>query len=158
MTDKLYALKKNVAIDPVVDKKLSRIANDYHTITGKAITVTSGTRSAFSQASAMYRKCASGGSLDIYRNRKAAAAIEKAYHEATASALSESDTVDIMAQIIEAQVRGGIYISAHLRAGAVDIRSKDMSDGEREHFRAIAEKYCSLVLLERRPPHWHLQL
>ena len=157
MQDRFFKVKKGVIITPDIADKVKRMAGDFHATTGKRITVTSATRSPLSQARAMYRKCASGGSLSIYRQRSAAAAIEKAYHEAVASGLAEEEVVDIMTAVIAAQVESGIYISAHLRSGAVDIRSRDMDDSQRQHFKAIADRHCETVLLEKRPPHWHLQ-
>jgi hypothetical protein len=64
-----------------------------------------------------------------------------------------------MADVIRLQMERGIFISAHLRAGAVDIRNRDMTPAEKHSFlEAVTEVGGATALEESRPPHYHLQI
>ena len=62
-----------------------------------------------------------------------------------------------MTKVIEGQVKKGIYLSKHLRAGAIDVRSRDMSNKEKEYFKQAIKGVANSFILEKKPPHWHLQ-
>jgi hypothetical protein len=53
----------------------------------------------------------------------------------------------------------GVFISAHLRAGAVDIRNRDMTVTEKRALVAAVSEVGGVTALEEsRPPHYHLQV
>lgn len=58
---------------------------------------------------------------------------------------------------IDGQIENGIYISMHLKKGAIDVRSRDMSIAQKEHFKAAAKEVAVAVILETTPPRFHLQ-
>ena len=144
---------------PVADK-VDEIDDAYFRRTGKHLTVTSGTRDAASQARAMYKMMRLGGDpLRLYRNKEAAREIKRAYEQARASKKSPDDIVSEVYSVLQKQVARGVYISAHLRAGAVDVRSRDLSRAEKKHFTtSIAGMKDVQMLEEFTPPHFHLQI
>ena len=157
--EKAYELKSGVILSAKIEAKVRRIADRYYAKAKRKITVTSGTRSAKAQARAMYVKIAAGGSMSIYRRRTRARAeeVKKAYLEGKKAQENKSQIVKRMTKVIEDQVKKGIYLSRHLRAGAIDVRSRDMSSEEREYFRQAIKGVAKSFILERKPPHWHLQ-
>ena len=152
-----YTTKSGVTLEGKAKTGIGKVADDYYAEHKEKIVVTSGTRSAQSQAQAMYDKLKAGGSLSIYKNKKAADEVQKAYDDAVAAEKKQAETVKAMAKVIEGQVAKKVYLSKHLIKGAVDVRSKDMSADEKKTFKAAAEKHAKSVLLEKSPPHWHLQ-
>ena len=155
--EKAYELASGVVLSSKIQAKVKRIADRYYAEAERKITVTSGTRSAKAQARAMYRKLAAGGSMSIYKDKASAKEIEKAYLDGKKAEESKGQIVKRMTKAIEGQVKKGKYISKHLRAGAIDVRSRDMSSEEREHFRQAAKGVAKSFILETKPPHWHLQ-
>ncbi|MDM4018213.1 hypothetical protein [Roseiconus lacunae] len=152
-----YVLKSGVTLTKEVRAKVKKIADEYHKQTGKNITVASGTRTPASQAKAMYEKLEDGDDLKIYKDQISAQAIKKAYDEGKEKNLKRVAIEKEMTRVISEQIKAGKYISKHLRAGAVDIRSRDMSASEKKAFRTAAKQTVKSVLLETTPPHWHLQ-
>lgn len=156
---KRYSLNSGVTLTADAEKVVGEIADAYYAITKKELVVTSGTRTAASQAGAMYDKLELGDDVvKLYGGSSAVKDIKKAYDAGKKAKKSRSDIVDDMTKVIENQIKAGRYISKHLRAGAVDIRSRDMSDAEKKAFRKAAKGKVKSILLETKPPHWHLQL
>jgi hypothetical protein len=61
--------------------------------------------------------------------------------------------------MIRAQMKRGVYISAHLKAGAADIRSTSMTPSDKRAFVEAARDVGGFdIMLESTPPHFHLQL
>ncbi|MGH2532328.1 MAG: hypothetical protein ACRDJW_08460 [Thermomicrobiales bacterium] len=157
-TTKHYTLQSGVTLSAAVEKKVAEIADDYYADRKKDIVVTSGTRTASSQASAMYTKLEAGDDIvKLYKNKTAVKEIKKAYDDGKAAKKSRTEIVDAMTAVIETQIKAGTYISKHLRAGAVDVRSKDMTADDKKAFRKAAKGKATKVILETKPPHWHLQ-
>jgi hypothetical protein len=153
-----FSTLPDVRVSPRIADKLARIAEHYHKHTGKTLVVTSGTRDPRDQAEAVYDKLQGGDDIvRLYRNKEAAREIKEAYDRHRQK--GRAAAISAMARTIRAQVARGTYISSHLRAGAADIRSHDMSPTERRHFveGALATKGVS-VLYESIPPHFHVQL
>ncbi len=153
------ALAEVTLPDPVADK-VEAIDDAYARRTGKHVTVTSGTRDAARQAKAMYKMLRLGGDpIRLYRNKEAAREIKQAYDSARAAGKAPDDVVTAMHEVLKAQITRGVYISAHLRAGAVDIRSRDMSSSDKKAFVAAVNEAKGVTLLEEStPPHYHLQV
>jgi hypothetical protein len=153
-----YTLEPGVVVGPEMEAVLARIADAFHRRTGRGIVITSGTRTSREQAAAMFDKLRLGQRLTgLYQDFDAAAEIQSAYR--ANQRRGRAACVAAMARVIEAQVRRGRYISRHLRASAVDVRSRDMSRRERRIFEEVVATFREVSLLtEGRPPHFHLQL
>lgn len=63
-----------------------------------------------------------------------------------------------MKAVIDTQISKMIYISKHLKTGAVDVRSKNMTVAEKAHFKSAATGIAIKIILETTPPHFHLSL
>lgn len=154
---KHYTLDPGVKLTPALEKKVAQIANAYHVITRATILVLSGTRTPAKQAKAMFDKMKNGDRLTGYKNQTLAGQIRNAFDTAQGAGQSDQATIAAMEQVIARQVANGQYISKHLISGAVDIRSKNMTQPQKNAFRLVAQTVASTVLLETNPPHWHLQ-
>lgn len=152
-----YSVNDGVTLNAISKAKVKKIADDYHAQTSKDIVVTSGTRSAASQADAMYTKFLQGGSYTIYKNHTAAKEVFDIYSNAATGTDKNKVITDMETKITE-QIGNQNYLSKHLKSGAVDIRSRDMTKDEKETFKKIAKPYASVIILEVKPPHFHLSL
>jgi hypothetical protein len=155
-----FAQLSDVVLAGPVAEKVDAIDDAYFRRTGKHLTVTSGTRDAAQQARAMYKMMRLGGDpLRLYRNKEAAREIKRAYEQARAAKKSPDDIVNEMYSVIQKQIARGVYISAHLRAGAVDVRSRDLNGADKKHFAAALANMKDVQMLEEfTPPHFHLQI
>lgn len=151
-------LLPTVEIRAPIRERLERIASRYFRATGRRVVVTSGTRGPHGQAAAMFGKLARGSNLvRLYRNRRAARAIQNAYRSGRRLKRSRAEIVGAMAGVITNQVDQGVYISKHLLSGAVDVRSRNLSRADRRALRqAVAAERGVRVLEEHKPPHFHL--
>jgi len=152
-----YTLNSGVSLNAHSTAKVKKIADDFHAQTQKSIVVTSGTRTASSQAEAMYIKFLQGGSYTIYKNSSAAKEVYDIYNNAEKGTAKSKIVADMEEKITE-QIGNQNYISKHLKSGAVDIRSRDMTDEEKNTFKKVAKPYASVIILEIKPPHFHLSL
>ena len=154
-----YTLLSGVTLSVAVKKKVKEIADDYNSLSGKTITITSGTRTAESQAAAMYGKLAGGDTLSVYRDQTSAQAIRKVYDDGIAATPPKAR--DVIISEIKTKIDGQIvtkkFISKHLKQGAVDVRSRNMTLEDKKHFKTAAKKVATTVILETTPPHFHLQ-
>jgi hypothetical protein len=147
-----------VRLSGEVAAKVEALDRAFFKKTGAHLVVTSGTRDAIHQAKAMYKMIRLGADiLELYKNKDAAGEIKQAYDRAAGK--PPEDIVAAMHAVIQAQLDRGVFISAHLRAGAVDIRNRTMSAAERRAFVKAVEELGGVTLLEEsRPPHYHLQI
>ena len=152
-----YTVLPGVLLSRAVKSSVKKIADKYFASTKKKLVVTSGTRGTKSQAAAMYKKLAAGDDLSIYKNQTAIKEIKSAYNKGVKAKKSNSAIVGDMEKVIEAQIKKSIFISKHLREGAVDVRSRDMTSTDKEKFRQAAKGIAKSVILEVIPPHFHLQ-
>lgn len=154
-----YEILPDVNLPSKVEDRIKQVAAKYHKATGKTLTVTSGTRDATSQADAIYDKLAAGDDVvKLYKNKDAVIELKGIYDRGRSAKDGKDTIVARMAKAIRAQVKRGVFISAHLRSGAADIRNADMSASEKEAFVAAASKSGLRVLSETTPPHFHVQL
>lgn len=153
-----YTIEPGVVLGRAMERTVARIAHEFHRRTGRGFVITSGTRTSREQAAAMYDKLRLGQRLTgLYQDYDAAAEIQTAYR--ANQRRSRTTCITAMARVIEGQVRRGCYISRHLRASAVDVRSRDMSRRERRIFEQVVASFPNVSLLtEGTPPHFHLQL
>lgn len=152
-----YTLKSGVSLDATIEAKVKKIADAYHKLTKKDIVVTSGTRTSSSQASAMYGKTSGGDKLTVYKDQTSAKSILNAYDAGVKAGKSKTEITADIKDEIDDQIKNGKYISKHLKKGAVDIRSRDMTAAEKTHFKTAAAGIATTVILETTPPHFHLQ-
>jgi hypothetical protein len=150
----------DVTLSQKVEDKLNAIAGAYQKRTGKAFIVTSGTRAPASQAELIYDKLARGEDLSkLYRDKAAVAELKRVFDDAKAQRRDKDTGVAMLTAAIRAQMKRGIFISAHLRAGAADVRSTSMDGDERRAFIDAAKDVGGVsVMHEASPPHFHLQL
>lgn len=155
-----YRVEAGINLSLRVERRLSSVADAYHRRAQRGLTVTSGTRDAEAQARAMHVKLELGDDVvKLYRDRPEVHEIIAAYDAARRENRNAADVRRAMAETIRAQVARGDYISNHLRAGAVDIRSRDMTARHKDHLRAAAREIPGVSLYEERlPPHFHMQV
>ena len=153
-----YSLKSGVVLSINIKSKVKKIADNYFVLAKKDIVVTSGTRTSQSQAEAMYGKLSGGDQLTVYSNQVAAKEIKKAYDDAVVAKKSKLDIISDMKSVIDSQIAKMIYISKHLKVGAIDVRSKVMTTAEKTQFKSAAAGIAIKVILETTPPHFHLSL
>lgn len=148
-----------IVLGGIVQSKVGEIANCYFGKTGKDLVLTSGTRSEEAQAEAMFNKLNLGDPLAEYVNQKAAGEVKEAYEKGVMANKTPAEIIGDMAAVIEVQTAAGTYLSRHLQAGAVDFRSRDMTDADKTAFRTCAAASANVrVLEEGTPPHFHLQV
>lgn len=155
-----FEILPDVTLSSKVTDKLEQLATRYETRTGKKFVVTSGTRDPEDQAEAIYDKLVLGDDiLRLYRDKSAAQELKRIYGAARSANKPRAATVAELATAIRSQMKRGIFISAHLRAGAADVRSHDMTVSEKRVFVDAVNQVGGLrVLHETTPPHFHLQL
>jgi len=128
-------------------------------VPNKTMVVTSGRRTTVSQADAMYKKLKLGDDiLGLYKNKTAAQQVLDSYNQSVKDKLGEQATKNAIQATLDKQVAAGTYISNHLNAKAFDIRSRDLSGAQKTVFTKIGNEYCRKVILEGKPPHFHLEI
>ncbi|HEY0100541.1 MAG TPA: peptidoglycan-binding protein [Pyrinomonadaceae bacterium] len=153
-----FTVDNGVRLSDAARERVGRIADEYFRRTGKNLRVTDGTRTAHDQARQIYNKIQLNDT-GIYRNQTALAEIRRAYDAGVRAGKSRAEIINDMSAVIQGQVDRGVYISRHLRAGAVDISVRGMTAADEREFRAsvAASSAGTSVLRETRPPHFHLQ-
>lgn len=151
---------RDVTLSPKVEEKLSAIGEKYQRRTGKTFIVTSGIRDPDSQAELIFRKLALGEDLlKLYKDKSAVLELKEVFDEGRRAKRPRATIVTQLATMIRAQMKRGIYISAHLKAGAADIRSTSMTPSDKRAFIEAARDVGGFdIMLESTPPHFHLQL
>jgi hypothetical protein len=158
--DQHFTLKDDsVTLTPEAESSVGDIADQYFEATGQSLTLTSGSRDSGDQAQAMLAKLQQGSDLSEYANSQAAGEIKQAYEQAKQEGKSDDDTVADMQAVIDTQVANGVFISNHLRDGAVDVRSYNMTPEQRQAFiDAVTQSTGKPPLVEGIPPHFHVDL
>lgn len=151
---------RDVTLSPKVEDKLSAIGEKFQRRTGKTFIVTSGIRDPDSQAELIFRKLALGEDLlKLYKDKSAVLELKEVFDEGRRAKRSRATIVTQLANMIRAQMKRGIYISAHLKAGAADVRSTTMTPSDKRAFIEAARDVGGFdIMLESTPPHFHLQL
>ena len=117
--------------------------------------VTSGTRTAASQARAMFEKIRAGASMNDYP-QQALRGIMAAYRAGMAAHETDAQIENRMAAVIQAQMNSGIFISPHLTGRGVDVRTRDLTPEQERTLERIAGEEGVRTHPEGRPPHLHL--
>lgn len=157
---KCLTLAKGVVVPENRKSDLKRLACATYAQTQRGIHVTSGTRSARDQAVALDKKIRAGDKrLRVYRNRKAANELVRAWKKATKAGKGRKGSRDALHRALKAQIERGVYISSHLKAGAVDVRSVGMGKSQKRALRTAAKAVPGARLIyEKKPPHFHIEL
>jgi hypothetical protein len=154
-----YEVQPDILITPASEEVVNRIGNAFHKKTGLGVTVTSGTRTPRRQADAMLTKAQVGGNLRAeYRNKEAVDEIIAA--RKSAQGKPRAEVVNAMAAAIEKQMARGVYISNHLKSGAVDLKTNNLSAKNKAKLIETARSVPGVtrVLDESKPPHLHLDV
>ncbi|MDO8434197.1 MAG: peptidoglycan-binding domain-containing protein [Candidatus Binatus sp.] len=134
-----YTIEADIELTSEARSFMENLAERYYLETGMDLTVTSGTRTARSQAEAMYTNMRNGQDpRNLYSNYEAADEIWTAYNHQQTTGASRYDAVDAITRVIEGQVSRGVLISQHLRARAVDVRNRTMTSEQRDTFERLA--------------------
>lgn len=151
-----------IVLPPFVAAALTQLSDRFYSMTQLDLRVTSGCRTPANQAEQMFRILSDGNTLKHYINQKAAREILATYQRARKDGKSPESIIADIADVIQKQVSKGVYISNHLRGGAVDISKRGMSAKQMDDFRQAVK---SMGL--RRPvenegagsqPHFHVEL
>ncbi len=155
-----YEVLPEVNLPTRVEDKIKALADRYHKRTGKNLVVTSGTRDAGSQAEVIFDKLEHGDDIvKLYKNKQASLELVHLYQQSKGQKRDRSATLAVLADAIRGQMKKGVYISAHLRAGAADVRSSDMNATEKRQFVDSVQAVGGLsVMFEATPAHFHMQL
>lgn len=156
-----YKTLSGVRLSADVKQRVARLARRYMKATGRPLVITSGTRTPAEQAAAMYAKLRRGHNLlRLYRKTALAREVIRAYRKARRKRLGGRATRAAMARVMRAQLARGEHLSLHLKAGAVDVRSYNLTRRQKRIFRRLVRKEPEVVLIkeERHPPHFHLEV
>lgn len=158
-----YELLPHVWLPTEIEVAVGRLAERFAARARQELVITSGPRTPESQAAAMYLKLVTGGKMALerlYRKTEAAKEIKKAYQRAAGQRKRHPEIIRAMAAVIRAQMAQGVYISPHLKGGAVDIRSRTLrARGKAALVDAVAGFHdMRLIREEKMPPHFHLEI
>ena len=109
--------------------------------------VTSATRTAFKQASALVVKRNLGDNL--YKLYKADYIVKEL--------MAVPNTVTAMAAVIQKWANQGHFMSRHMRGDALDIRSKTLTSAQIQAVMAAAKRLGARAIYETKPPHIHVE-
>ncbi|MBW8754446.1 MAG: hypothetical protein JF595_09885 [Sphingomonadales bacterium] len=102
--------------------KANSLSDSIQATTQYRIMVTSGRRGADRQAEAMYDNYADKTSKR-YADVSAERDVKRAFDQGRNAGKGRDEIIDDMAEVLKAQVSRGVYISRHMRSGAIDIRT-----------------------------------
>ena len=153
-----YYVKESVQLPAPILPRIRALAEAYLAATGQRFTITDGTRRPEDQAALMIRNLERGDDLGIYANKAAAAAVRDAWLAGKAKDWSDAQVAASVTDVIRQQIAGGVYVSKHLREGAVDVRSYDMTAPMRATFLQLCKQHGVAVIDETgtSTPHYHL--
>jgi hypothetical protein len=156
-----YRIQPGVKMPVPIEATVAQLAKRAAPRIGKPVIVTSAARTPTSQAEALRTKISLGDNIvRLYANKDAAKSVLYAYKQAKHAGGSKQQVVAAMANVIKAQTDKGVYLSNHLREGAVDIRTRDLSGWQRKQLVAAVQETPGVrnTLLESTPPHLHVEI
>ena len=152
-----YSVRAGVQLDAAATSFVAKVTDAFFAATAKDITVTSAYRGPQEQAEAMYVKMG-GSEWNIYADKTALTEIRGVYLAGKAAKDDRATIVAAMTAVIERQTGQGTYISNHLRATALDFRTRDLTTDEIAALRkASTDSGATVVIDEGSPPHLHVQ-
>ena len=143
----------SVKIPEKIRSKVDGIAKDYNATTGKALTVTDGSRTPRDQAERMLYKY-NQGDFSNYKGLQGAK-IADIYRQGIANGKSISDILDNMTSAIDRNFQNGNAISKHLYNRVVDFSVCGMTTGNKAVIRDAIRQNGGIPLPEVIPPHIH---
>jgi len=152
---------RELVLTALARERLERIAGRYFKATGRRLVVTGGTRTPARQAELMVQKLNNGEDILLLYDQQPALEVREAYRHAVAKRYGKQRLVRAVRETIEAQIRRGVYISRHLQADAVDVRSLGMTPARFAAFRNAVAAEPGVTIIDERgatEPHLHLTL
>ncbi|MGV3614027.1 MAG: hypothetical protein ACO1SV_01710 [Fimbriimonas sp.] len=156
-----YRVASGVKMPVQIETTVSQLAKRVATRIKRPMVVTSAARTPTTQAEALRTKISLGDNIvKLYANKEAAASVLQAYKQAKWAGGSKQQVVESMANVIRAQMDKGVYLSNHLREGAIDVRTRDLTHWQRKQLVAAAKEVPGVghSILESTPPHLHLEI
>jgi hypothetical protein len=155
-------LARDLRLTDANAERLERISARYYKATKTRLVVTGGSRPPVRQAQLMYDKLVHGDDIvTIYENKAAAVEVRNAYRDAVAKRLTRKATIRAIREVIEAQMARSVYVSKHLKANAVDVRSWNMKGKLETALRDAVKAEAGVTMMDERDgaePHFHLNL
>lgn len=143
-------------------ERLRRIAERFHTATGRQIVITGGDRGADRQAVLMYKKLENGEDLlKLYARDDLVKPVIAAYRAGKGSGRSKGSITRSMTQVIEEQMSRKEYLSRHLDFTAADVRSRDLTPEQIDALMSAVRAEAGVHLVDERDsaaPCFHLTL
>lgn len=143
-----YGVKIPREMEPLL-RKLSRL---YFERSGTPLHITSGYRTAETQARAMYHNLITYGRAHMIRTYRGNAAVREVVYAYQSNRRNPVSAVEAMTKVIQEQVGRGIYISEHLLRNAFDIR---LSGANLSVLRSVVRNMGGRLLVE--PDHYHVE-
>lgn len=158
----MEVLARDLRLTDANAKRLERIATRYFKATKSRLVVTGGSRTPVRQAQLMYDKLVHGDDIvALYENKGAATEVRNAYRDAAAKRLKRKATIRAMREVIEAQMARNVFVSKHLKANAVDVRSWNMKGRLETALKEAVKAEAGVTMMDERDgaePHFHLNL
>ena len=158
----LEVVARDLRLDDTSRERLERIAQRYFEATRRRLVVTGGTRTPERQAELMLEKLAHGEDIvALYENKAAVTEIRNLYRDSAGVRQPKKQLIHAIRDVIAAQIDKGIYVSRHLKAGAADVRSRDLKAPQEAAFRRAVADEPGVILVDERAsaePHLHLGL
>jgi hypothetical protein len=158
----MEVIARDLKLSDVRAARLDRIATRYFDATKRRLVITGGSRPPDRQARLILEKLNHGDDVEkLYENKQAIGEIISAYRSAKASHAKKMTIERTTRDIIEAQMKRGVFISRHLKSGAADVRSRGMSASQEAALKDAVSKEAGVTLLDERngpEPHFHLSL
>ncbi len=155
-------LARDLRLTDANSKRLEQIASRYFKATKSRLVVTGGSRTPVRQAQLMYDKLAHGDDIvALYENKGAATEVRNAYRDAVAKRLKRKATIRAMREVIEGQMSRNVFVSKHLKANAVDVRSWNMKGRLEQALKDAVKAEAGVTMMDERDgaePHFHLNL
>lgn len=155
-------LARDLRLTEANTKRLERIAARYYKATKKRLVVTGGSRTPLRQAQLMYDKLVHGDDIvTVYENKAAATEVRNAYRDAVAKRLKRKATIRAIREVIDAQMSRNVFVSKHLKANAVDLRSWNMKGHLEQALKDAVKAEAGVTMMDERDgaePHFHLNL
>jgi hypothetical protein len=159
--DDLDVQTGNLRLTDAARGRLERIAARFHKVTKRRLVITGGSRTPTRQAELMFEKLDHGDNLLALYEKALATEIQAAYRDGVKRHLSKAKQITAIRDLINAQIKRGLFISRHLQSGAADVRSINMTPARVQAFRASVAAEPGVVLLDERDAaeqHFHLSL
>lgn len=157
-----YTIDSGIVLEADAIAVLDKIGPLYFKETGQRFNVNSGTRDAYRQADAMYNVYINGDvELKHYKNRT----VVKELFEIIKKGESKTTTVQKMGELLKGYADKGTLMSAHQRAGAIDIsvygdaaaKIPAMTRKQEGVMMRVAQEVTGKkALRENSPPHIHI--